>query len=452
MDAAREARRIRPYAGNPRYWQHKGRPVVLLGGTVDDNLFQIPDLEEHLDLLASVGGNYIRNTMSDRPDQGYEVKAFKRLDDGRYELNQWNDVYWDRFETMLRLTAERDVVVQIELWDRFDHSRGNWESDPFNPGNNVNYTFEESGLAPEYPEHPLHNKQPFFFTVPTLQNNAVVLPFQKKFVDKVLSYTLPHDHVLYCMDNETCGVPEWGAYWAGYIRDRARGAGVTVELTEMWDQWDVTGPMHRATFDHPELYTFVDISQNSQTTGEANWDNAQWVRAYLADHPRPMNETKIYGADTSKWLDRGIDSTHGMQTFWRNILGGFASSRFHRPPSGLGLSETAQAQLRSARLLLAELDIFRCEPDSGHSLLVGRETNAAYLTRIDGEQYAVYFPDGGRVGLDLRRATGRFECRWLAVDGSRWAGTREVSGGDVVPLAPPASGQWVALLCRAAGT
>jgi hypothetical protein len=63
----RDARRIQPYAGNPGYWQYKGAPVVLLGGTVDDNLFQIPDLEEHLDLLASVGGNYIRNTMSDRP-------------------------------------------------------------------------------------------------------------------------------------------------------------------------------------------------------------------------------------------------------------------------------------------------------------------------------------------------------------------------------------------------
>lgn len=49
--------RIQPYKANPRYWQYKGEPVLLLGGTKDDNLFQIPDIEEHLDLLASVGGN-----------------------------------------------------------------------------------------------------------------------------------------------------------------------------------------------------------------------------------------------------------------------------------------------------------------------------------------------------------------------------------------------------------
>ena len=52
--------RIQPYAANPRYWQYKGQPVLLLGGTVKDCLFQIPDLEAHLDLLQEVGGNYLR--------------------------------------------------------------------------------------------------------------------------------------------------------------------------------------------------------------------------------------------------------------------------------------------------------------------------------------------------------------------------------------------------------
>ena len=443
---ARGASRIRPYPKNPRYWQHRGRPVVLLGGTVDDNLFQIPDLEEHLDLLKSVGGNYIRNTMSDRPDKGYEVRAFRRLADGRYDLDEWNDEYWRRFEDMLRLTAERDIIVQVEMWDRFDHARANWEGDPFNPKNNVNYTTEESGLAPAYPDHPGTNKQPFFFSVPQLRNNTVLLPYQQRFVDKVLSHSLNYDHVLYCMDNETSGAPEWGAYWAGYIRQRAAAAGVEVEVTEMWDKWDVRDAMHRATLDHPELYSFVDISQNSQTTGQANWDHAQWVRQYLSKAPRPVNETKIYGAETGSWLDRGINEAHAKQTFWRNILGGFASSRFHRPTSGLGLSEAAQAQLRSARLLLAELDIMRCVPDADSSRLADRSENEAYLTCIDGEQYAVYLTDGGAVKLDLRQAAGGFLGRWLDIDRSRWAGSFDAVGGAMLPLQAPAAGGWVVLL------
>jgi len=80
--------RIRPYEKNPRYWQFKGKPVLLLGGSKDDSLFQIPDLEEHLDAIQAAGGNYIRNTMSDRHDHDFEVSPFKQLLDGKYDLEQ----------------------------------------------------------------------------------------------------------------------------------------------------------------------------------------------------------------------------------------------------------------------------------------------------------------------------------------------------------------------------
>ncbi|MBC8229229.1 hypothetical protein H8E77_06760, partial [bacterium] len=68
--------RIQLYQDNPRYWQYKGKPVLLLGGSVEDNLFQIPNLKQHLDLLKSVGGNYVRCTMSCR-DEG-NVWQFKK--------------------------------------------------------------------------------------------------------------------------------------------------------------------------------------------------------------------------------------------------------------------------------------------------------------------------------------------------------------------------------------
>lgn len=34
------ADRIQPYGGNPWYWQYGGKPVLLIGGTDDDNPFQ----------------------------------------------------------------------------------------------------------------------------------------------------------------------------------------------------------------------------------------------------------------------------------------------------------------------------------------------------------------------------------------------------------------------------
>ena len=142
-----EVNRIKPFAGNPRYWQYKRKPVLLLGGTKDDNLFQIPDLEEHLDLLAACGGNYIRNTMSAR-DPG-NVQPFRRLNSRKYDLSQWNPQYWQRLEKMLLLTHERDIIVQIEIWAFHDFNLKTWGPNPWRPVNNTNYDTTNTKLRNE---------------------------------------------------------------------------------------------------------------------------------------------------------------------------------------------------------------------------------------------------------------------------------------------------------------
>ena len=163
-----DKKRIRPWSENNRYWQYEGKPIILLGASDDDNLFQWPAelLIPHLDNMKKIGANFVRNTMSDRRDKGFEVYPFKETDDGRYDLNQWNEVYWKRFDFFLKESAKRNIIVQIELWDRFDYSRSNWDGNPYNPKNNINYNKEESGLNDAYPDHPGINRQPFFFSPP----------------------------------------------------------------------------------------------------------------------------------------------------------------------------------------------------------------------------------------------------------------------------------------------
>lgn len=444
------AGRIRPDSDHPFYWQYKGKPVLLLGASDDDNLFQMPDLREHLDEMQRAGANYIRNTMSDRRNKGFEVYPFKKLPNGKYDLNQWNDQYWSRFKNMLQWTFERDIVVQIEVWDRFDYSdhrkSNNWRNHPYNPRNNRNYTSADTNLKPFYGKHPGANDQPFFFSVPGLDDNRRLLYFQEAQVDKMLSYALAYPHVLYCIDNETGGSPHWGAYWANRIRQRAREADVEVHVTEMWDAWDLSAPQHRATFDHPEIYSFVDISQNNHQKGQRHWDNAQRARRRLAAEPRPMNNVKIYGADG------GPFGSHrdALERFWRNIIGGAASSRFHRPEAGLGLCRPTAAHIKSMRLLTRELDIVRCLPDSNFELFRERQQNEAYATREPGQQYAVYFPDGGSVELDLTQYRGAsFAMKWLDIGASSWRQSQRVVGGEeALMLKAPGEGHWAVLIRR----
>jgi len=431
---------IRPWPQNPRYWEYKGKPVMLIGGSKDDNLFQIPDLREHLDEMVQVGANYIRNTMSDRPDKGFEVYPFKKLSNGKYDLNQWNEEYWNRFENMLRWTAERDIIVQIEVWDRFDYSRDNWEVHPYNSKNNVNYSYEESGFAEHYPEHPGANKQPFFFTTPYQRNNRVVFPYQQRFVDKLLSYSLQYGHVLYCIDNETSGEEAWARFWAEYIQKCANELGKTVCITEMWDDRDLTAPRHRRTLDHPELYAFAEVSQNNHQKGETHWKNFLWVRDYVANQPRPLNSVKIYGADTGRY---GTDQD-GVERFWRLLLGGAAAVRFHRPDSGLGLSEKAKASIRAARKVESVLPWWELEPNL--AILRDREPNEAYAALSPGKGCVVFFTNGGSVEVDVSNLPKTLAVRWINVSTGEWASRDSLPTTSRVILKAPAAGPWVAVI------
>ncbi len=435
---ARPADRISPWPDNPWYWQYKGQPVMLLGGSKDDNLFQIPDLEAHLDAIRAAGGNYIRNTMSDRRDGGFEVYPYLQLADGSYDLAQWNPEYWARVDRMLALTRARDIIVQIEVWDRFDYSRDNWIGHPYNPANTRSYTAADTGLATTYPKHPGSNEQPFFFSTPAQRNITPLLQVQQRFVEELLSRTLPQPHVLYCIDNETSGDEAWGAYWASFIRERAARAGVEVHVTEMWDDHDLRSEQHRRTFDHPERYTFVDVSQNNHQKGQAHWDNFQAVRANLSARPRPMNTVKTYGSDAGPY---GTD-LDGVQRWWRHLIGGAAAVRFHRPASGLGLSARAAASIRAGRKLESVVAPWKMAPVNER--LSQRAPDAAYLAATAEGAHVLFFPAPGTVVLDLTSMGRSLDVKWIAIDTGEWGPSTTWKAGAALEITTPGEGLWVA--------
>jgi hypothetical protein len=259
----------------------------------------------------------------------------------------------------------------------------------------------------------------------------------------MLRHALPYPHVLYCMDNETSGEEAWAAYWAEFIQDRARAAGVEVFLTEMWDDWNLQAAPHRRTFDHPARFAFVDISQNNHQKSQTHWDNFQWARTYLAKQPRPVNTVKTYGADTGRYGT----SRDGLERWWRHLIGGAAAVRFHRPDSGLGFTPQAAASIRAARKLASQVNLWDLTP--ALELLRNRDANEAYLAAKPGAAYALYFPNGGAVELDLRGQPGRFEVRWIDITAGDWGSRETVSGGDWKALTAPAAGHWAAALVQA---
>jgi len=459
--------RIQPYHINPSYWQYKGKPVLLLGGSDNDNIFQDIGINNQLDSLVEAGGNYLRCTMSSR-DSGNLYPYFQDTESGKYDLNRWNEDYWQSLATFLNATKERDIIVQIEIWATYDfYTRGDkpWYRSPFHSDNNINYNEDESGLPSVFESRGGMLINPFFESVPSIKDLPLVLQYQKKFVDKLLAVTFEYNHVLYCIDNETNAHPDWGLYWAKYISNKATEKEIQIEVTEMWDTFDPTNgaipgaqiqdpEVHfftgrsnvASTLNHPETYSYIDISNNSVQTGRVHYKTGHWVwdQVQQSGKIRPINTVKIYGSDNTGWAGGGTSQDAG-ERFWRNIFAGLATSRFHRPTVGMGLSETAMAHMKSMRMLTDEFDIFTSKPYNTYLDEEGDEKEV-YCLAGEGGKYAVVFFDSIDYKIDISSATEGVQVKWLDIMSSKWLKQEDYKNVDSVSLISPGNGFWAALI------
>ncbi len=460
---------IQIYQRNPFYWMYDGKPVLLIGGSMEDNLFQIEDLKAHLELLQSMGGNYVRCTMSARDE--HNAKPFSRDAEGLFALDSPDPDYWKRLDDLLRYARELEIVVQIEVWATYDFYWGEkaWADNPFNPKLNSSYTVEESGL-PDTIDHPAQSSpNPFFLSVPTLNDNQLLLNYQKHFVDKLMEVSLPYDNVLYCIDNETTVNFEWGKYWSAYLHQLAQQYGKEIYVTEMWDSWDPTeSNVEGAIVQAPDLndwyteyfdpslhetarftfslndtasYQFLDVSNHNAQKGEVHYLTGLWVRNAVAQSGkiRPINNVKIYGGDRDKlWSGNHQD---GKERFWRNVFAGHAAVRFHRQPSGIALTEEAQHQIRSLRMLTDQQEVFALAPSN--DILSARENNEAYcLANGDKSRLMIYFPAKGSVHVSAQK--GIYELSGIDISASKWRESETVELPGVVDN--PLSGSYAVVL------
>ena len=91
-------------------------------------------------------------------------------------------------------------------------------------------------------------------------------------------------------------------------------------------------------------------------------------------------------------------------------------------------------------------------------LLSARKSNEAYLAAKPGARYALYFTNGGSVGLDLSDATGPFDVTWISVSmgvptrtsaaGRYRLMNKTIQGGRVVTISAPYKGGWVAAIVK----
>ncbi len=470
-----------------QYWKYNGQRVMLLGGwnhghnpfidhdTKNDKdnqgVSSVEQIKHAIDELAEVGGNYLRCVLDPGMAAGVQGFHFCAQSDSKYDLNTMTGSFWDRIEMFIDEANRRDIIVQIELWDRFDLIDGSWNSwhlSPWNPKNNKNYTVSSSGLKTSYssfhnhpflqgvPGHPEYEKAP----ESQKQKYDLVRKYQDKFVDKLLFITLQYNNVLYCMNNETHEHAAWGQYWMDFIETKARKQGKEVQTTDMFD--DIFKAENsrgvKILRDQRNHYDYADISQaNSRHADEDHWNTVNWLSENLknVEPPYLLHMTKIYGNDLAldgkPWSRfQPGDTDNAIEEWWRNLLAGAAGVRFHRPTAGIGLYDKAKNCISATRKVESKVKFWDVKPRL--DLLENRQSDEAYLAADPGKAYILYFTKngGGSIGLKMDDYPDTtFELRWVNVNTGDWGSTTSIEGGNTVTIERPNdSSHWVAAITR----
>ncbi len=191
---------MRLWSDNPHYVEFHARPVLLVGSGEHYGALLNADFDYHpyFDTLAREGLNLVRifsgtyrempgefgiqnNTLA--PEHDRFISPWMKVPGGKYDLDQYNDVYFSRLHDLLSYAAQRAIVVEFSLFC-FWYNPRLWEASPMHPANNI------QGVGPTEKEG-----------VYDLRNNDL-LPYQEALVQKLVTALNGFDNLYLEICNE----------------------------------------------------------------------------------------------------------------------------------------------------------------------------------------------------------------------------------------------------------
>jgi len=224
---------------NPHYAEFRGEPVLLLGSTEHYGAVINLDFDyvKYLDQLQNEGFNLTRtwngiyredtnsfgitnNTLA--PKTGRFISPWMRsetpgyhLDGNKFDLNRWDEKYFDRLKDFVAQAEKRGIVVEIGLFCFF-HFESTWNLSPMNPKNNINHLPEitrQEALTLLHPEY---------------------LKVQEAYIRKIVTELKDFDNIFYELINEPYSglmfhsidvKQDWQDWVAGIIVDTEKNFG-----------------------------------------------------------------------------------------------------------------------------------------------------------------------------------------------------------------------------------
>jgi hypothetical protein len=414
---------------NPRYFTAGSGAVYLTGshtwGNLKDRAAVDPpptfNYTAFLDFLHAHRHNFFRLWTWEQPHSADNVLLFftpfawsrtgtAKASDGKpqFDLDQFNQAYFDRMRARVIAARDRGIYVSIMLFDGWDLRNGYNATGgfPMAQGNNVN------GIATTADE---------FLSL----SNPEITRRQENYVTKVIDTVNDLDNVLYEIANETANSPAEIA-WQYHMVD-------FVKSTE------APMPNH-----HPVGMTSTYPGSDADLYSAK--DHADWISPNNQLPSSPYDGSKVVLNDTDHsygWMPlQAAGPLAQRQWAWETFCLG-AAPVFMDPyleawdgrnrPSGT----TPDPQWNTVRDALGFTALYASKLDLEHAVPSPSLCSTGYCLAYPGHQYLVYQPDSGEFTVKLAAATYRAEWFDPAAGQATDGGT--LMGAGQHSFTPPAS-------------
>lgn len=426
---------LRVHLNNPRYFDDgNGKAIYLTGSHTWPNFQErgasnpppVFDFNSYLDFLDKYKHNFIRLWAWEQAfgapwttnDYYFHPLPYQRTGPGtasdgapKFNLNQFNQAYFDRLRSRVIAARDRGFYVSIMLFQGWSIEKkvgfpGNpWSGHPFNAGNNINGVNGDpnfDGIGTEV--HTL--------TVPA------VTAIQEAYIKKVIETVNDLDNVLYEIANETGEFStQWQYHMINFIKKQSAGKQQQhpVGMTFQW-----YGGSNNALFNSP-----------------ADWISPNEVGGYK-DNPPDARGKKIILTDTDHLWGEGGDGNWVWKSFLRGMHPIFMDDIDKQDNWRLDARKAMGYTLAYAE----KMNLATMTPQNSLA-------STGYCLAKVGAEYLVYQPDSGPFTVNL--LAGRYAVEWFNPHTGLTTLGESVSFGGNKSFTPPHHGMAVLYLKKVKG-
>jgi hypothetical protein len=414
---------------NYNYFIYNGKPTILVTsgehyGAVMNGQF---DFGKYLQTLSSEGLNYTRifsgpyaeqggaafgienNTMNPAPGHWLTPWA-QDSTSGKYDLNNWNPVYFDRLHHFFRKAEEQGIIVELSLFTSF-YSDNQWNISPFHPRNN-----DLAGI------------DSMIFRKLNTMENGNIMAVQETYVRKMVRELNPYPNLIFEIQNEPWSdnpefketIPvdtlvrshswqrrvetamasslEWQKKIAGFITSEEAGLPNKHLIAQ-----NISNFRHKVADINPD----VSIINFHYAYPEAAYWNLPLKRALVLDETGFMPHQDIYYLSEAWKFILGGGATYNNLDYSFTV--GFEDGTYKIAERTPGWGGTGyRKQLRFMKDFIESFDFLKMKP-ANHLLTVVSGSLPGYAVFAEeGKQYAIYLERKNNVELELQLPVGDY--------------------------------------------